>query len=55
MMIGIFLKKWGRDRRDSTKEYRTPKGDNGIDGPANKIKELMKEKFTDPKKFSLDI
>ena len=39
----------------STKEYRTPKGDNRIDGSANKIKELMEEKFTDPKKFSLDI
>lgn len=54
-MIGIKKKKRGRDHRDSTKEYRTPKGGNGIDGPANKIKELTKEKFTDPKKFSLDI
>ena len=43
MMIEVFKKKWGKDHRDSTKEYRTPKGDNRIDGPANKIKELMKK------------
>ena len=30
MMIEVFKKKWGKDHRDSTKEYRTPKGDNGL-------------------------
>lgn len=38
-----IIKKWGKDHWDPTKDYRTPKAKNGIDGPEAKIKELMEE------------